>query len=374
MADYSSRLHTVLRGFQGGHEALESWVHDEDLTESLVSMLESAQAYGLSGVTVTVRARAPLFEPNRIRSEAKHLGKVEVLPHQKGFDVCVEFGEAAAVRRSGLAKSPRVSRPFAENAPTTTRIGREGLDAPALARFRTQRNHEINTTAPAFPSAGLTVPAADGLAALVVAQDGVRLSVEVREAGTIFRASYGGAEGDTQAVLEALCAQIEGTPLRDAVDHAVKRLELQLRPNLFSRAVPGIQHGESSHPALTLAHNLLRSVAQSPLAERWLGSRENTWMPGVSPEWSALDEAHRLARLQAGLDDWCANEGHPAGTLHCVAIFRDVRLTVGLANTLPPAQKPEVLRRAEAWLKRHVEAGIVLYAAEATDKSPLRRL
>lgn len=360
---YGERLHTVLRGFQTGLAFLDSWVPDADPVESALSMFESARAAGLPALAVRLGAEG--VDLGRLQAEGARMGALRVETAPGALTVHLEFGESAGpggpAGRVPRHEAGGAARAAVGSAASGARDERAAY-APGLARWGASRRH-----------AG-ELPVGPGEIAVQAAVDGAVLDVAVNEAGVVRIARHHGAAGDEAALLEALCATIEGEPLREVLDHAVKRVELGLREDRFARVVPGIQHPEAVSPLFGLATRLVRGLRAPYLAAGRTLSTESRWVPPPGASWMGLDAGERVRRLQAAVDAAGPALGYAPGDIEVVEVERDVRVIVAFTVALHPSAKRERLLRLEPELKRSVDPSLVVYLEEAPDKNRLRRL
>ncbi|HKW94575.1 MAG TPA: hypothetical protein VJX92_22010, partial [Methylomirabilota bacterium] len=217
--------------------------------------------------------------------------------------------------------------------------------------------------------------ARSGLALLEAGRDGWVLSALVDEATHRVRsARHRGARGDARALLEGLCAVMEDKPLLECADHAVIRLEYRLRDRDRPRPVAGIVTPESVESAFGPLTAAVRELLAEYRRRAGYAETDNRFHPEPSPDWSALSQEQRMARLQAALDRLVAQRGLRPGDVVCTRLDRSTRATLEFRAELPAQKKAGMLMGLERELKSTLEPTIHLYQEEMHDKNKIRRL
>lgn len=90
--NYWDGLFSRLRNFTGGPAFLETWVHDEDHTRSILGLFEAAEASGQTQITLRVGpTTAPLLKISEIRQELSSLGIVKIEQPENEVQITVSF-------------------------------------------------------------------------------------------------------------------------------------------------------------------------------------------------------------------------------------------------------------------------------------------
>lgn len=374
---YVSGLNTQLRGFRGGARFLEHWVHDPDPVKSIVNMIEAAETDGLADVTVVIGAPTQAaVDMARLDKLAAELGQVAKEEREGGLALTVRFTRAAttvaglgaeARDRARRAREARDARLRAQAEAAVRRAPAEGLhpiyrDAVARILGAPLAHEGPSETAP-------------GLALLEAARDGWVLTVLVDPATHRVRAArHRGAQTDTRALLEALCAIMAEKPLLECADHAVIRLEHRLRDRAHPRPVAGIVTPESVDPVFAPLTAAVRGLLAEYRRRTGYAETENRFDPEPGAAWKALSPEQRLARLQAALDELVAARGLTRGAVVCTRLDLRCRATVEFRAELPAQKKALLMMDLERGLKDTVEPVLHLYQEEMHDKNKIRRL
>jgi hypothetical protein len=220
-----------------------------------------------------------------------------------------------------------------------------------------------------------TLDEAPGTALAAATRDGVVLAARIDPATHVVReARHRGAGGDERALLEGLCAGIEGKPILEAAYHGVVRLEAALRDPGSARPVAGVVTPEGVAPAFRSLVELVHALLADYRQRTGFDERDSRWEPEPAPAWRALTHGERLERLQRTLDEAAPGLGLAPGELRCLRLEKNVRVTIEVPEALPPAGKAKLMMTVEALLKRRLEPTLHLYQEEMRDRHKLRRL
>jgi NifU-like protein involved in Fe-S cluster formation len=215
---------------------------------------------------------------------------------------------------------------------------------------------------------------ADGMV-LVEATDGATLMLRVRPADHVIEAAaHRGTAGPVaRAVLDALCAEIEGLPMQEASDHGAIRLEFALRDKA-AIPVPGIVTPGGADRAFAVAEALLRRAVAAYREQTGYDAIDNDFDAGPAAAWRALPRRARLDRLMSACAEVCRAAGWPADAVAVADIEYDVRVVVELRGPLASGEGQAHLMRLERAIKDRVDGRLELYLAERNDANVLRRL
>lgn len=356
-AAYREGLIHRLRGFQVGPAFLEAWVDDEDPAEAARALFEAAREHRLGALRVRFSAAVAL-DVARLESLASSLGEVETRRDDAGVTVTLRFTAArevtAAPRRDARAEAAVVYVRDDE-----ARAVDDWSLAPAYLAAARARDLARVGPLPDGPGDAVCVESAAGEISL-------RAWV-TPDAERVLAARVEGATGDTAAVLDALCAEVEGVSLREAVDHGVSRAELALRDR-DAPPVRGIVLPENASPAFAAAQSLLRGWLAAWSARGSALPRESRHHRGVSAAWRGLDEGAQRDRVNEAL----AAAGLSA--LRCARVAQAERVVLTFDEGTPGAARGPLLMRAERALKSSLDAGLYVQTEERKDANRLRRL
>jgi hypothetical protein len=216
-----------------------------------------------------------------------------------------------------------------------------------------------------------------------VGADGTVLALLLDPTEPVIRtAAHRGAPGPVErALMDVLCAEIEGLPMQEASDHAAIRIEHALRDKAAPRPVPGIVTPRSADPMFRGPEALMRQAMALYRDRTGYRATANEFDAGPAPAWRALSEAERRARLDAALASACRAQGWPADAVAVQRIEFDVRVVVELGEPVAPAEpkasdsyKPALLMRLEEAVQDTVDRRLELVLAEVKDANVLRRL
>ncbi|HYD63863.1 hypothetical protein [Azospirillum sp.] len=341
VAEFEAGLLDAVRGHATSHGALEMWVPDEDPVRSLLNMAESAESCGASEIAVDVRrATLPADRDAELLALLAELGTAAIEPEGDGVVVRVTgLGAAAAVH--GVHPSLR-----------------EGIQRRLSA-----------------PTHEGPLPEAAGCLRLGAVEGDIALSILVDPTGrTVTAARHGGAANPVErAILDALCAEIEGTPVADAAEHGLVRVLGALHDPDKGRPVPGILHPGNADPAFASALRLIRALRDRYEEKAGAPQSYNEFDRPPTDAWRALGDAERLGRVTAAV------AAFPPGAMRVLGLEPDlhghpVRAVVGFADGIAAAEKPGLMRALERHLKRTVERSLQTHHAALKDQNAIRRL
>ncbi len=210
---------------------------------------------------------------------------------------------------------------------------------------------------------------------LVEATDGATLMLRVRPADHVIEAAahHGAAAPVARAVLDALCAEIEGLPMQEASDHGAIRLEFALRDKA-AIPVPGVVTPGGADPAFRGVEALLRRAMAAYRQQTGYDAIDNDFDAGPAAAWRALPQRARLDRLMSACAEVCEAAGWPEDAVAVIDIEYDVRVVVELREPLVSGDRQAHLMRLERAIKDRVDPRLELYLAELSDANALRRL
>jgi len=356
-AAYREGLINRLRGFQVGPSFLEAWVDDEDPAEAARALFDAAREHHLPALRVRFGVSVPL-DVARLEGLASALGDVETHRDDAGVTVTVRFTLArevtAAPRRDARAEEVVVY--------VRDDDARAVDDWSLAARYRPAARARDLAHVGALPDAPGDVVLVESAAGEISLRAWVTPDAE-----RVLAARVEGATGDGAAVLDALCAEVEGVALREAVDHGVSRAELALRDR-DAPPVRGIVLPENASPAFAAAQSLLRGWLASWSARGSALPRENRHHRGVAEPWRTLGADAQRDRVNACLDAL----GQTA--MRCARVVQGERVVLTFDDATPGAARGPLLMRAERALKSSLDAGLYVQTEERKDANRLRRL
>ncbi|HYH22868.1 MAG TPA: hypothetical protein VD995_30020 [Azospirillum sp.] len=342
VAEFENGLLDALRGHATSHDVLEMWVPDEDPVRSLLNMVESAESCGAAEIAVAVRrATLPDGRDGELLALLAELGTAAIVPDGDGIVLRVTgLGAASAVRGAHPSLRGGIQRRLAA-------IGHEGA-----------------------------LPDDAGCHRLGAVEGDITLSILVDPADhTVRAARHGGATNPVErAILDALCAEIEGTPLADAAEHGAIRALGALHDPDLGRPVPGILHPGNADPAFAPALRLIHALRDRYEETAGAPPGYNEFDRPPTDAWLALSDAERQARVAAAVADFAPDTLRVRG-LEADLHGHPVRVVVNFAEGgLAAADKPVLMRALERHLKRTVERSLQIHHAALKDQNAIRRL
>ncbi|MGH6977242.1 MAG: hypothetical protein ACREED_09465 [Stellaceae bacterium] len=211
--------------------------------------------------------------------------------------------------------------------------------------------------------------------AITIPEATLAVSVGPAPSWTVRAVRHAGArDEELQRLLDVLCRAIEGLPLREAADHgAIHALE-RLHDATPSLAIRGIVTVRSAGPGFFICETLIRGILREHERRAGPVPIENFWNPPLSEAWRRMDTGARLATLKPIVGEFRAAAGVGENDLRLVRIERMARIIVGFGAAVGHDQKPILLRKLEAAIRRKTGDRLELYMEEMKDDNTIRRL
>ena len=214
-----------------------------------------------------------------------------------------------------------------------------------------------------------TLQADDSLIIVEATHQGVTLMVAV-DASThlIQQAAYHGVLTPIQrGLLEGLAQLLIARPIQEGADHAVLRLEHQLRDRAMAPPVPGIVTSENADSAFVLPQRLIRDILVEYRRRMRYWETKNFYDEPVATTWRALTNEQRTAQLQVTINQ------HPDGTgVGVVGLESPQRIVVRFDESLGDTTKQRRLLALEAHLKDVIDPTLQIYLQPKTDENKPR--
>lgn len=373
-ADYDNDLFTRLRSFGPAADFLETWVPDADAVKSICNMLDAATTAGRHDMVIFIgRETAKGIDRSRLAKAAGDFGAVRIEPDGMGLLLTV-----SALRRCADKKKTRAGRTV--KADSYIRKA-ETFDRPAereikqADRIGAHYREAVKTIGQNLRFEGVLA----GKKGYVIAEgrhNGVRLMLLTdRDDHSILRAAHNGASTSVEkALLDRLCALIEGAPIQEAGDHGVIRLEFDLRDKSMQRPLAGIVMADAADAAFLLPLKLVRDALEDYRHKTGYMSTDSTYDPGPSEAWKAMADDERRRRLVAAVAEIAEKNNFPAEDVQVTAIEHNVRIVIRFNGALEQADKQHCLMILEAGIKNIVDGRLELFQEEIKDSNKLRRL
>lgn len=322
--EYYDNLNDNLRHFRGGPGFLETWVHDEHHGRSILGILELAHT-------------------------AK-VGQLEIqLP--EGLALPWEWLQKESAGLGSLEWSGSSLR-FTPNAPKQAEEELNRLHPAYRAALRDRK--VLHAGAPS------SFEARDWLLAEI---EGQRIGLKAVH-GIVVEAFHEG-KGVHAPLLDCFVEALLGRSLAEGAEHAVIRLERQLRDPREAPPVPGLVTPENSDPLFRDLQALIRTLAAPAEASSWVDPVPPAWMALSLEEKmaAALSAIHgalaRLSLADPGLEllgvknekrfviSYPAGEAHRHWHHHLIELERALRRELGFEAELQLSDLSDRNRRVE---------------------------
>jgi hypothetical protein len=207
------------------------------------------------------------------------------------------------------------------------------------------------------------------------------LLVCVLDAGTgqVLRADAstrrGPSDPDTQLLLAGLERQLEGASLQDGAEHAVQRLEYELRWHDSPPPVPGIVHPEHAAPVFEELRQLVRAAYGKYLAKTGRAPTSNRTDRGAvfgSAAWLQTPQSDRAGLLRARLQVVASRFGLGTDALRVAEWRGRHKLFVAVHASVPAETRPRLMSAVEADLRRELDARFEVFLHSAADRNVKR--
>ena len=292
--DYYENLNTNLRNFRGGPGFLESWVHDEDHTRSLLGIFDLASENKVDEVQI-------LLSPDIMQSVNFSFLSNEISPSSLKQEVQNEQ-VVLTFRRgtSGAGKSENsmgaINEAFKKQADVALKkIEFEG-ELP---------NEKFSYTADL---------------------NGVRLQVATDENGIVQKVRHFGANGYHKAVLDILARELVNRPFQEGSEHGMIRVMNHLRDFNIPLHVKGLVTPENADTCFQLPQQLLRTAFQ--LYHTTHPLKKNEWRNPIPQQWLNTPVADRIQMAQKEMMNIAQKLGLQASGVEIVQIKNDTRLVL----------------------------------------------
>jgi hypothetical protein len=366
---YQTDLVDNLRGFGFQTDYLDLWVPDEDISRSLLNLLDAAATAGRE--TLAVRLPAAL---------AAELRQSDFLAEAAERCTCrlQDDGDGQVLECDSI-RLPGVGEPVAagQGSLQARQIDAMQVTGAEKARLPLQQPAWIDPLyagavadmAAAAKPVPVPTPATNNV--IVAAScDGLRLQAVVSAGHTVSALHYDGARTPVASGLaEAMRQMLVGLPILEIANHGAIRLEYRLRGDAVAPPVPGIAIPEASDPAFAVVDHLNRQLLADYREKTGYNVWRNLFDAPPGPIWMKSSEAERRQMLL----DAFSKDGVSPQEVSIIAIEYDVRVVISLDGER--AQNPaDHMLTLERSIKRHVDSRLELFLAEVKDHNKLRRL
>jgi hypothetical protein len=337
---YCGNLTAVLRGFSAAEEFdfLNTWVPSEDHLQSVVEICESAREAEVPNLTVNIaRETIATLDLARLEATLRTMGQLQARPDPTGaVSLDLSFGDDDSLSKVGNSYHTALAAASASRA-------HEGTLIPEIGAVLLQ-----------FPVDGLTVSA--------IVDPGTHSVKQIRYCGSCTTAE--------RALMEELCAMVEGLPIQECSDHAAIKLENKLRDHTQSAPVAGLVTPENCDPVLGVAVRTMRSLLTTYGERTSYGLTPNTYVRPASHRWTCLSPDDRLQLVASAIDECFGTDG-----IVLLDLEGERRVIVGLSNgTSHGRQAGPQLLRLERHLQSAVEPVLEVHLKARADLNTIRKI
>lgn len=210
--------------------------------------------------------------------------------------------------------------------------------------------------------------------------DNGAFSVLIDDSGIIKNCSHVNFKNIYQSsILDSFITNILNTTVQEAYEHGmVYTLDNIIKENFIDHK-EGITLPKNAGSLFLLPKYLLHQIFEKFIAKTETDIEINFFYHTSSHKWKSIDYEEKLASVskivKATLQS--SNYNQDDLVLHNISKNRNneyTRCTFIFSENFPYSSKPELLRKLEFNLKRHIDSNLEVFAAAAKDTSPLRRL
>ena len=297
--DYYENLNTNLRNFRGGPGFLESWVHDEDHTRSLLGIFDLANENKIDEVQI-------LLSPDVMSSVNFSFLSNEISPSSlkqetKDQQVVLTFSRASGANKSHTTVGA-INEAFKKQADAALqKIQFEGELPQDQNTYRAEAN-------------------------------GVRLQVAVDDKGIVQKVRHFGANGYVKAILDVLAAQLLNRPFQEGSEHGLIRVMHALRDYQIPLHVKGLVTPENADQSFHLPMQLLRSAFKNFQEKH--PNIKNEWRDAIAQNWLSMPIPERIQAAQKEMISTAQKMGLQTTGVEIVQIKNDTRLVLSLKQDI----------------------------------------
>lgn len=290
---YYENLNENLRHFRGGPGFLETWVHDEDHSRSLLAILDLAHGEGIEELEITL-PQDIAFSFEWLRRETVSLGQLEL----KNSVLRFQRGKSGEPEGDFLAVSPCYRKALLE-AEKPLAHAFEGILPPAPGET--------------WSSASL---------------DDIRLHLRVTADGMVTAALHE-STGLYRPLLDRFASLLLRRPLQEGAEHGVIRLERALRDPQEAPPVKGVVTPENSDPLFSVPLKLIRELAAR--------GGKNAWRDPLPEQWVSLPTEEKEKKAAEALALCLRELGLPDPGIELIGVKSDRRFVIAYPSS--PANK-----------------------------------
>lgn len=296
--DYYKNLNETLRNFRGGPDFLETWGYDDNHNRSLVEIFDLAVSHNVPNLRIRLsRDVADALDLDVIRSDIQAMGQIELTPGATASESILLFhaGPSEVVAKANA----EVSEVYRENI------------LKACQSLSHERTKTILNKGPVLASE----------------RDGMKLHLTLDSKGIVLSALHEGAAGMYRGLLDRLCAILESRPMQEGAEHAVVRLENDLRDETKVPKGRGIIVPSNADPVFVVCQHLVRDAFRQYSNTTSIELPRNEWRDPIPEAWlskSILERQQLLERELGAL----SNNRDLGVTFKVIEILNDTRVVL----------------------------------------------
>ncbi len=380
---YETGLVDKLRQFGVEGDLFETWVPDPNPAKSIINLMDASQVAGLPANLIVVASRKILdyLALANLRSELDGRADIEILDQGDSVKIVLSgFGE-------GRGSESRIVREFTSSFvldESEKELARKdpqvavgiGSQEKKAAEQPVQNNLYDLSDQPPFKHEG-PINNERELCIVVAKKDEHVLELQVDTASHLVQqAMFSGIKSQGLApLLNRLCEAIENRPIQDMSDHAVARLEHQIRNNQ-RRPVSGIVLPQAVDNRLSELQALVRQALAEYRALTGYLEVSNAFDDDPQATWLDLPDSEKKSQAEEVLRQEAQRLGNSTTEVDVIDIEYNVRVLVRFSGVLalPETDKQPIMMQFEQALVDNLDSRLELFLEPEQDQSALRRL
>jgi NifU-like protein involved in Fe-S cluster formation len=346
--EYNLSLNSVLRGFRPKYDFLELWVPDANHLRSVKNLVESALDQNHKTFSLYFSpAILKEIEWDKLVQELEKICKVE--QKSEGGGKMLHLNPVKGAVKSSADEIDPLYR------------------------------EKILETYQSLAHQGSILEDGDNLL-IRSNKEGISLFGAINTKDhTIHRARFSGTNKTVEsALLEGLCAIIEGLPIQEAFDHGVLKLEYRLRDPKQKRPVAGIINVFNYPPMFELPLYLMRELYATYIKKTGYKPGDNFYVAPVGAEWKSKSEAEKAASIAHVFESLLQIPGRPyyrlPVKLHIISIDFHFKISFAIEGEIDPVTRSKLYMDLEVAVRKELEPRIEIYSQNVRDLNSIRRL
>lgn len=380
---YETGLVDKLRQFGVEGDLFETWVPDPNPAKSIINLMDASHDAGLPANLVVVASRKLLDQLAlaNLRSELDGRANIEILDQGDSVTIFLsgfeKMGSAEPRVTEGVRPSSVPDELGSDPASKDQRTAQDIAHKEKAVAEQSARNslYDLSNQVP-FKHEGLINNERE-LCIVVVKKDEHVLELQVDTASHLVEQAMfsGNVPQGLAPLLNRLCESIENRPIQDMSDHAVARLEHQIR-NTERRPVPGIVLPLAVDSRFAELQALVRQALSEYRAVTGYQELTNTFDDEAQTTWLELPDVEKRNQAEQILRQEAQKLGICTTEINVIDIEYNVRVLVRFSGILasPESDKQPIMMQFERALIDHLDSRLELFLEPQRDQSTLRRL